>query len=82
MHASFTSPRGAAMLANLTPFLIHWATLALGLWVCSHVFKICSNDVYRNFAIITGDNGSLSVGFFLVLVDDISTTTQKSGSDE
>ncbi|HRO51850.1 MAG: phage holin family protein [Alicycliphilus sp.] len=27
------------MLANLTPFLIHWATLALGLWVCSHVFK-------------------------------------------
>ena len=27
------------MLANLTPFLIHWATLALRLWVCSHVFK-------------------------------------------
>ena len=27
------------MLANLTPFLIHWALLALGLWVCSHVFK-------------------------------------------
>ena len=27
------------MLANLTPFLIHWALLALGLWICSHVFK-------------------------------------------
>ena len=27
------------MLANLTPFLIHWAILAFGLWVCSHVFK-------------------------------------------
>jgi putative membrane protein len=27
------------MLANFTPFLIHWALLAFGLWVCSHVFK-------------------------------------------
>ena len=27
------------MLANLTPFLLHWALTALGLWVASHVFK-------------------------------------------
>ena len=27
------------MLANLTPFLVHWALLALGLWIASHVFK-------------------------------------------
>lgn len=27
------------MLANLTPFLLHWAITAFGLWVASHVFK-------------------------------------------
>ena len=27
------------MFANLTPFLMHWAIIALGLWVASHVFK-------------------------------------------
>lgn len=27
------------MLANLTPFLLHWALTALALWVASHVFK-------------------------------------------
>lgn len=27
------------MLANLTPFLIHWAITAFALWVASHVFK-------------------------------------------
>ncbi|MDR7094652.1 phage holin family protein [Hydrogenophaga laconesensis] len=27
------------MLANLTPFLLHWAITALALWVASHVFK-------------------------------------------
>ncbi|HRN75589.1 phage holin family protein [Ottowia sp.] len=27
------------MLANLTPFLLHWAITAFGLWVAGHVFK-------------------------------------------
>lgn len=27
------------MLDNLTPFLLHWAITAFGLWVASHVFK-------------------------------------------
>lgn len=27
------------MLANLTPFLLHWAITALSLWVASHLFK-------------------------------------------
>ena len=27
------------MLANLTPFLLHWAITAFGLWVASYVFK-------------------------------------------
>lgn len=27
------------MLANLTPFLLHWAITGLALWVASHVFK-------------------------------------------
>lgn len=27
------------MLANLTPFLLHWAITAFGLWVAAHVFK-------------------------------------------
>ena len=27
------------MFANLTPFLLHWAITAFGLWVASHVFK-------------------------------------------
>ena len=27
------------MLANLSPFLLHWAITALSLWVASHVFK-------------------------------------------
>lgn len=27
------------MLANLTPFLLHWAITAFGLWVASHVFR-------------------------------------------
>lgn len=27
------------MLANLTPFLLHWAITAFALWVASHVFK-------------------------------------------
>ena len=27
------------MLANLAPFLLHWAITAFGLWVASHVFK-------------------------------------------
>ena len=27
------------MLANLSPFLLHWAITAFGLWVASHVFK-------------------------------------------
>ena len=27
------------MLANLTPFLLHWAITAFGLWVATHVFK-------------------------------------------
>ena len=27
------------MLANLTPFLLHWAITALALWVASHLFK-------------------------------------------
>ncbi|WP_288253376.1 phage holin family protein [uncultured Hydrogenophaga sp.] len=27
------------MLANLTPFLLHWALTAFALWVASHVFK-------------------------------------------
>ena len=27
------------MLANLTPFLIHWAIIAISLWVASRVFK-------------------------------------------
>ncbi len=29
----------SAMLANLTPFLLHWALTAFALWVASHVFK-------------------------------------------
>ena len=27
------------MLANLTPFLLHWAITAFALWAASHVFK-------------------------------------------
>ncbi|WP_291010535.1 phage holin family protein [Hydrogenophaga sp.] len=27
------------MLANLTPFLLHWGITALSLWVASHMFK-------------------------------------------
>jgi putative membrane protein len=27
------------MLANLTPFLVHWAITALSLWVASHIFN-------------------------------------------
>lgn len=27
------------MLANVTPFLLHWAITALALWVASHLFK-------------------------------------------
>lgn len=27
------------MLANLTPFLLHWAITAFAMWVASHVFK-------------------------------------------
>ncbi|MBS0467509.1 MAG: phage holin family protein [Proteobacteria bacterium] len=27
------------MLANLTPFLLHWAITAFALWVASHVFR-------------------------------------------
>ncbi|HEY6898386.1 MAG TPA: phage holin family protein [Rhodocyclaceae bacterium] len=27
------------MLANLTPFLLHWGVTALSLWVASHVFS-------------------------------------------
>lgn len=27
------------MLANLTPFLLHWALTAFAMWVASHVFK-------------------------------------------
>lgn len=27
------------MLANLTPFLLHWAITAVSLWVASHLFK-------------------------------------------
>jgi putative membrane protein len=27
------------MLANLTPFLLHWAITATALWVASHLFK-------------------------------------------
>ena len=27
------------MLPNLTPFLLHWAITAFGLWVASHVFR-------------------------------------------
>ncbi|MDP2015610.1 phage holin family protein [Hydrogenophaga sp.] len=27
------------MLANLTPFILHWAITALSLWVASHLFK-------------------------------------------
>lgn len=27
------------MLANLTPFLLHWAITAFALWMASHVFK-------------------------------------------
>ncbi|MDI3381705.1 phage holin family protein [Xenophilus aerolatus] len=27
------------MLANLVPFLIHWAITALSLWVASHIFR-------------------------------------------
>ena len=27
------------MLANLTPFLLHWAITAIALWVASHLFK-------------------------------------------
>jgi putative membrane protein len=27
------------MLANLTPFLLHWAITATSLWVASHLFK-------------------------------------------
>ena len=27
------------MLANLTPFLIHWTIIAISLWVASRVFK-------------------------------------------
>jgi putative membrane protein len=27
------------MLANLTPFLLHWAVTATSLWVASHLFK-------------------------------------------
>ena len=27
------------MLANLTPFLLHWAITAFALWVASHLFK-------------------------------------------
>ncbi len=27
------------MLAQITPFLIHWAITALSLWVASHIFK-------------------------------------------
>ncbi len=29
----------AAMLTDLTPFLLHWAITAFALWVASHVFK-------------------------------------------
>ena len=36
-HPSHCPP--PTMLANLTPFLLHWALTALGLWVASHVFK-------------------------------------------
>lgn len=27
------------MLANLTPFLLHWAIIAVSLWLASHLFK-------------------------------------------
>jgi putative membrane protein len=27
------------MLANLTPFLLHWAITGISLWVASHLFK-------------------------------------------
>jgi putative membrane protein len=27
------------MLANITPFLLHWAITAITLWVASHLFK-------------------------------------------
>lgn len=27
------------MLANLTPFLVHWAITAFSLWVASHIFR-------------------------------------------
>jgi putative membrane protein len=27
------------MLANLTPFLLHWAITAISLWVAGHLFK-------------------------------------------
>jgi putative membrane protein len=30
---------GAAMLNQLTPFLVHWAITALSLWVASHLFS-------------------------------------------
>jgi putative membrane protein len=29
----------ARMLANLVPFLIHWAITAVSLWVASHIFR-------------------------------------------
>lgn len=32
------------MLANLTPFLLHWLITAFALWVASHVFKKMSFD--------------------------------------
>ncbi|MGJ7492595.1 phage holin family protein [Variovorax sp. ZT4R33] len=27
------------MLQNLTPFLVHWAIIALSLWIASHLFR-------------------------------------------
>lgn len=32
-------PMIGRMLANLVPFLIHWAITALSLWVASHIFR-------------------------------------------
>ena len=39
------------MLANLTPFLLHWAITAFGLWVASHVFKGLRFDSVRTLVV-------------------------------
>jgi putative membrane protein len=51
------------MLDNLLPFLLHWAVIALSLWVASHIFKGLSFDSGSSLAV-----SALLLGFVNALV--------------